>query len=175
MLGKVRRFVLIVIMCVEIITKILYEREFVRKESSIYIFEEFRVLMELEDKRLKSFLMSYIYQPIHHQGKMKHGSKRVPDSMIDTLLELGLTQASRTITRRKDKDGDGEMLTTTIVFIQENANNNKIHLATILLNPIISQPAIINVNIHNPELVDAMLIKYNIAALFMASFSYSYN
>ena len=41
--------------CVEIITKILYEREFVRKQPSIYTFEEFHMTMESEDERLKNF------------------------------------------------------------------------------------------------------------------------
>ncbi|CAG8621852.1 442_t:CDS:2 [Funneliformis caledonium] len=49
------------------------------------------------------------------------------------------------------------------------------HLATILMNPITTQYAIPNMNIHNPRLVDAKLIKLNLNNRFMTLLSLSHN
>ncbi len=50
-----------------------------------------------------------------------------------------------------------------------------VHLVTILMNPIMTQPAILKMNIHNPVLVDAELIKTNIGNRFMKFYGLSYN
>ncbi|CAG8725036.1 2080_t:CDS:1, partial [Funneliformis mosseae] len=50
-----------------------------------------------------------------------------------------------------------------------------VHLATILMNPITIQCAISNMNIHNPRLVDAELIKLNLNNRFMTPLGLSHN
>ncbi|RIB01256.1 hypothetical protein C2G38_2256270, partial [Gigaspora rosea] len=49
------------------------------------------------------------------------------------------------------------------------------HLATILLNPITTQEAIPQANVHNPKLVDAELIKTNVENKFMTLYGLSHN
>ena len=125
-------------------------------------------------------------------------STGVPDATIDTLTALGLTQSSCTINRQKGKVSDTHYQTVNdtlsdytemakvlnvdnyhSIHSEKMPNTTKTstaaHLATILLNPIKNQPAISNINIHNPILVDVTLIKSNIEALFMTLFSYSHN
>ena len=218
--------------CVEIITKILYEREFVEKQPSLYTFKEFRMVMEFEDKRLKGFfdklylstnsssrkgetwiktskqLVFLCYFLCGIRNKYVSNMKRnlgmyldftsVPDAIIDTLAAMELTQVSRTITRQKDKVSDAHHQTVNNVLSDSaemaivlniddyhsihskrmpntTTTSTAVHLATILLNLIKFQPAISNINIHNPALVDAILIKNNIEVLFMTPFSCSHN
>ncbi len=49
------------------------------------------------------------------------------------------------------------------------------HLATILMNLIMMQPAILKTNIHNPILVDAKLIKANMKNRFMKFYDFLHN
>jgi hypothetical protein len=96
-------------------------------------------------------------------------STGVPDATIDTLAALGLTLASRSITRQKDRVFDAHYQTVNDT-LADNADmamllnvddyhsihtkrmpdttttSTAVHLATILLNPIKSQPAISNID-----------------------------
>ncbi len=49
------------------------------------------------------------------------------------------------------------------------------YLAMILMNPIITQYAISNVNIYNPKLINAKLIKLNLNNRFIMLHSILYN
>ncbi len=57
--------------------------------------------------------------------------------------------------------------TTTISIV--------IHLATILMNSIMTQPAILKMNIYNSVLVDTELIKTNMENRFMKFYGLSHN
>ena len=120
------------------------------------------------------------------------------NSSIDTLADLGVATTSRTVTRHKTTISEKHASTVDSALAQyvENAmvlniddyhsihtkrmpntttTSDAAHLATILMNPIATQPAVSKINIHNPLLVDADLIKINMANKFMKFFGFSHN
>ncbi len=60
-------------------------------------------------------------------------------------------------------------------MLNTTTTSTAIYLVTILMNPIITQPVISKMNIYNPVLVDAELIKTNMGNRFMKFYSFSYN
>ncbi len=125
-------------------------------------------------------------------------STGTPNSMIDTMAMLGLTITSRSISNHKDTISE-KHLTTVESSLADSTNNaiilniddyhsihtkrmsnttmtsTVIHLVTILLNPIKNEPVISKQDIHNPALVDALLIKIRIKNYFMSTYSISHN
>ncbi|RIB10066.1 hypothetical protein C2G38_2207130 [Gigaspora rosea] len=120
------------------------------------------------------------------------------NSLIDTLADLGVTTTSRTVDRHKTaiSEEHANNVDSTLAEYLENAmvlniddyhnihgikmptttiTSTAVHLATILMNPITTQQAISRINIHNPRLVDAELIKTNIENKFMNLYSLSHN
>ncbi|RIB07747.1 hypothetical protein C2G38_2213467 [Gigaspora rosea] len=165
------------------ITNILYEREVKEKKPTIYLFDELKTTMEQKDE---SDVALYL------------DSVGASDSSIDTLADLGVTTTSRTVARHKTAISEEHANAVNSILAQymENAmvlnindyhsihtkrvpntttTSDAAHLATILINPIMIQPAISNIDIHNPLLVDAELIKRNIATKFMTLYSFSHN
>ena len=125
-------------------------------------------------------------------------STGVSNASIDTLADLGVTTTSRTITRHKTtiSDDHAKTIDSTLAEYAEKAmilniddyhsihtkrmpntttTSTAAHLATILINPITTQCAISNVNIHNPGLIDAELIKLNLNNRFMMLLGLSHN
>ena len=122
----------------------------------------------------------------------------VSDSSIDTLTDLGVTTTSRTVSRHKTaiSEEHANNVDSTLAQYMKNAmvlnidnyhsihtkrvpntttTSDAAHLATILINLIVTQLAISNIDIHNPLLVDADLIKRNITTKFMTLYSFSHN
>ncbi|RHZ49679.1 hypothetical protein Glove_518g10 [Diversispora epigaea] len=111
------------------------------------------------------------------------------NTSIDILANLGVATTSRTITRHKTSASEehtkiidfeltkhaNEALILNIGAKQMPNTTTAAHLATILINLITTQNAIPKLNIHNPKLVDAELIKINIENKFMAFYSISHN
>lgn len=120
------------------------------------------------------------------------------NTSIDTLADLGITVTSRTITRHKTsasekhaKFVDSELAKyvdkAMVLNIDDyhsihtermpntTTTSTAAHLATVLMNPITTQHAIPKVNIHNPALVDAELIKMNIKNRFITLYGLSHN
>ncbi|RIB25161.1 hypothetical protein C2G38_2031283 [Gigaspora rosea] len=120
------------------------------------------------------------------------------DSSINTLSDLGVTTTTHTVAQHKTSISEehANAVNSTLAQYMENAmvlniddyhsihtkrvpntttTSDAAHLVTILINPITTQPAISNIDIHNPLLVDAKLIKRNIATKFMTLYSFSHN
>ena len=120
------------------------------------------------------------------------------NATIDTLADLGVTTTSCTVTRHKNTISEEYTRTIDSVLARyaENAmvlniddyhsihtkripntttTSTAAHLATVLMNPIATQSAIPNTNIHNPVLVDAGLIKMNVTNKFMMLYGLSHN
>ena len=104
------------------------------------------------------------------------------DASIDTLADLGMTITSRTVTRHKTSASEkhAKIVDSELAKYADKAmvlniddyhsihtkrtpntttTSTAAHLATVLMNPITTQSAISKMNIHNPALVDAELIK----------------
>jgi len=117
-------------------------------------------------------------------------STGVSNASIDTLADLGVTTTSRTISRHKTNVSDDHAKTVDSKLVEHaekamilniddyhsihtkrmpntTTTSTAAHLATILMNPITTQCAIPNRNLHNPRLVDAELIKLNLNNRFM--------
>ncbi|CAG8684335.1 10919_t:CDS:1 [Acaulospora morrowiae] len=125
-------------------------------------------------------------------------STGVSNTTLDTLSDLGITVTSRSITRYKtdaSKEHYGLVDTTLTQYIENamvlniddyhNIHTERVpnttttsdvaHLATILMNPITTQRAIPQLNIHNSKLVDAESIKINLENRFMELYGLSHN
>ncbi|CAG8456889.1 16290_t:CDS:1 [Acaulospora morrowiae] len=125
-------------------------------------------------------------------------STGVYNTTLDIFSDLGITITSHSITRYKtdaSKEHYGLVDTTFTQYI-ENAivlniddyhnihteqvpntttTSDAAHLATILMNPITTQRAIPQLNIHNFKLVDTESIKINLENRFMELYSLSHN
>ncbi|CAG8525954.1 10830_t:CDS:1 [Acaulospora morrowiae] len=122
----------------------------------------------------------------------------VSNTTLDTLSDLGITITSHSITRYKtdaSKEHYGLVNTILTQHIEKaivlniddyhniytkwvpniTTTSNAAHLATILMNPIITQKAIPQLNIHNSKLVNAKSIKINLENRFMELYDLSYN
>jgi hypothetical protein len=120
------------------------------------------------------------------------------NASIDTLADLGVTTTSRTTTQYKTATSEehADTVDSALAEYAENAmvlniddyhsihtkrtpntttTSTAAHLATVLMNPITTQSAISKMNIHNPALVDAELIKMNVATRFMVPYGLSHN
>src|SRR6266498_1599648 len=120
------------------------------------------------------------------------------NTSIDTLTNLGVTTSSHTVSRYKTtiSEEHANSVNSTLAECVENAiilniddyhsihtkrmsntttMSTAVHLVTILINPIMTQPAILKMNIHNPVLVNAELIKTNMRNRFMKFYGLSYN
>ena len=120
------------------------------------------------------------------------------NTSIDTLADLGVTTSSRTISRYKTtiSEEHANSVNSTFAECVENAivlniddyhsihtkrmpnttiTSTAVHLVTILMNPIMTQPAILKMNIHNSVLIDTKLIKTNMKNRFMKLYNLSYN
>ncbi|RIB26015.1 hypothetical protein C2G38_2065994 [Gigaspora rosea] len=120
------------------------------------------------------------------------------NACIDTFSDLGIATTSRTVQRLKStiSEEHEETVNSALVKCAENAmvlniddyysihterapdtttTSTAAHLAMILMNPIMTQRAILKLNIHNPLLVDAELIKTNIESRFMRFYGLSHN
>ncbi|CAG8697727.1 15195_t:CDS:2, partial [Acaulospora morrowiae] len=116
---------------VGIITDILYEREW-KELPPIWIFEEFRAIMELEDERLKSFFDELYSSTNPIRNKFVNNAKRdlgmyldstgTPDSTIDTLATLGMSVTSCSIAYHKDAISKKHM-TTVESNLADSTNN----------------------------------------------------
>jgi len=125
-------------------------------------------------------------------------STDVSNSSIDILADLSVITTSRTIIQHKTTISDdyAKIVDSTLTEYEEKAmilninNYHSIytkwmpnttttsiaaHMITILINLIAIQCAIINLNIHNPRLIDTELIKLNLKSRFMMLYSLSYN
>ncbi|RIB15363.1 hypothetical protein C2G38_2319654 [Gigaspora rosea] len=125
-------------------------------------------------------------------------STGTPNSTIDTLATMGLTLTSRSISYHKDSVSQKH--SATVETSLEDSYNNAlllniddyhsihtikmpittttsapVHLATILLNPIKTQPAIPRQDIHNLTLVNSQLVVTGIENYFMPVYSLSHN
>jgi len=117
---------------------------------------------------------------------------------IDTFADLGIITTSHTVFQYKTiiSEEHAKSVNSTLAECIKNAmvlnidnyysihtkrmsnitiTSIVIHLATILMNSIMMQPAISKINIHNSVLVDAELIKTNIKNRFMKFYDLSHN
>ncbi|SRR6266498_2356789 len=120
------------------------------------------------------------------------------NTSIDTLADLDITTSSCTVSQYKTtiSEEHANSVNSTFAECVENAivlniddyhsihtkwmlntttTLTTMHLVTILMNPIMTQPAILKINIYNPVLVDAELIKTNMGNRFMKFYSLSHN
>jgi len=114
------------------------------------------------------------------------------------LATLGLTTTSRTISYHKDAVSkkhsktvesrlSGSVNNAIVLNIDDYhsihtkrmpntiTTSTAVHLATVLLNLIENEPAILKQDVHNPALVDASLIKVGIDNYFMSLYSFPHN
>ncbi|RIB08714.1 hypothetical protein C2G38_2210869 [Gigaspora rosea] len=170
------------------------------KKSTIYSYDEFKATMEEKDIRLKSFFKE-LYLSSNPSSKNSESKIRVKKQLLFVCYFLCgirnkfVNNAKRDLAIYIDSVGASNSLIDTLADL-ENAmvlniddyhnihgikmptttiTSTAVHLATILMNPITTQQAISRINIHNPRLVDAELIKTNIENKFMNLYSLSHN
>ncbi|RIB29918.1 hypothetical protein C2G38_2027296 [Gigaspora rosea] len=117
------------------------------------------------------------------------------NACIDTFSDLGIATTSRTVQRLKStiSEKHEETVNSALAKCAENAmvlNIDDYHsiymeraldtttistAAHLVMNPIMTQHVIPKLNIHNPLLVDAKLIKTNIESRFMRFYSLLHN
>ncbi|CAG8696852.1 3492_t:CDS:2 [Funneliformis caledonium] len=105
---------------VEIITKILYERE-CKLLPLIWEFEEFCALIELGNRQLKHFF-DELYISTNLSTKNKDTMKKTPNLTIDTLAILDLSMTSYTISYHNYAVFKKQPMTVKSK-LSENANN----------------------------------------------------
>ncbi|RIB27350.1 hypothetical protein C2G38_2029451 [Gigaspora rosea] len=116
----------------------------------------------------------------------------------DTLADLGITiiscmiiQTKNTVSEKYEENVNSELskhadkaMVLNIddyhsIYMEHMLNtmttSTNTHLATILINLITNQPAILKRNLHNPVLIDTELIKTNIEDKFMMFYGLSHN
>jgi len=120
------------------------------------------------------------------------------NATIDTLADLGIATTSRMITQHKNAISKKHAKTVNSILADYVKNTMILniddyysihtkqmpnmttistitHFATVLMNLIAIQRVILNTIIHNPILVDAKLIKINVANKFIMLYSFSHN
>ncbi|RIB07630.1 hypothetical protein C2G38_2213909 [Gigaspora rosea] len=153
---------------IEAMTRVFYEREHVKKDTSIYLYDELREVFQT-NKSVENFLdqLDLIARPLERNKQTMDHSVGTTNEGLNTMASLGVTMTARAVDRKKKQVADAHEKYVENAFLkhsekafvlniddyhnihvpqQSDSTSTSIlaHMTTILTNPCsissISQP-----------------------------------